>query len=1448
MSEKKLRLLLVTVFLAAAITSSGCRSRDVGLNTAIPSGDATPPQAALLPFFDQSPIVSTPIAEPNGFTEYGHVPERTGDSALAIDLNPPATQTTPGSNLPTNVLDTNPDAFPDERLSVREDSLLAGGTTPSGTRPGGQRLEILPRNNPEAADLLDHWGHRRSQAIRKGLSLTPPLSGSDTFDLQMPRAAAENRIKTTIAPNLQDGDEVRILGNRRGVTFGRWAGAPGDTLSIDFDLSGASPLLTDDPAFRAMLERAGKAWSHRVADTWATWERYPDDLKGWLATGNPTTPRPEIRVGSEGEVSTGVEINVRDLDFTGDLTGRKGLGGGGVQRNSDSWEPHFGTVALNREFLQEAGGARLLGLIVHEIGHVLGAWTTQSYPEHLSSYVEETTGAWNGPNVVALHGGLAPFQDALYPSAWVNGERTPDATTFDFNHSGVCASIMAYCRNHSALRVFLPDAIDFAFLEDLGMTIMEETERPETYGLAGWTDYAAFTVSVSRDLQIALADPQPHYGNGGNRWSTLDVVDLLQAEVDAFGYLSTGNFRSSNTAKGLDGTVRYAGGLLGAALDRAGLPPVTGDASLSVNLATLDGRASFTSLKVYPDGSPETFAGGSLHYPIELSANTIVGTEAGATFEADFYGPKHEDVAGVLHDPRAGLLASFGATLDERPSRDDVIASADYLAGISIQSGSANPADDGWYLYRCGADAACKMIHAPFGSGWSDWMATTRENVLTSTAGWVWRNTARTEADYDSLQLERFTSATTDGGRGRYVVDGLTGTLEHMAFGFGFERSRHWETDLTSNDFHNHWTGVQGTLSGYLPGGNARWSGRMLGYHRGYNWGENPFVEGRAIVNFSLSTNLVDVKFSNVASRDGKRVLSGFGFEDLQASGGGTFRGGAEGIIRGAFFGPAHEEAGGMFHHRAMNIRGSFGARRDEALNPISQADAAVPEQLAVHEDFLSSGSSTLSGTRPGGRHLAAPARNNPIAADLLDHWGHRRGQAIVGGLSLASPTEDSDAIDLQTTRAAAENRNRISIAPNLQEGDEVRILGTRRNVTYGRWVGGPADTLSIDFDLSGAGPLMSDDPAFRAMLERAGKAWSHRLDDTWTPWERKAGELKGTLARGNPSALRTQVRVGPDGEISTGLKIDVRYENFTDNNAGRGGGGFPPPGGSWEPHFGSIVIDTEFLQENHGTSRLFSVLTHEMGHVLGAWTPWKTHPSYPEHLRAYIDETAGAWSGPNVVALHGGPAPFQDASDTHAWVNGERNPRATVYDFAHSGVCASLMAYCNDESALPAFLPHAIDFAFLKDLGMTITDETDRPETYGLAGWTDYAAFTVSVSRQLLLALADPQPHYGYYGGPWAYTRRDGSAAGGSRCVWASQHREFPLIPYVKRTGRDGPLHWRTLRCSARPRGIPAGNRGRQSLGQPRLAGRNGKLYFAQGLPGRDTWAFRRRKPVLSD
>ena len=378
--------------------------------------------------------------------------------------------------------------------------------------------------------------------------------------------------------------------------------------------------------------------------------------------------------GKGGEISTGLEIDVRDED----LDGANAWAGRGVRLRSDSWQPRFGSIEVNREYLRETYEARLFSTLTHEIGHTLGAWAGAHRTEDYAPYTDLESGTWTGPNVVAVHGAPAPFRER-------------DDSDFDFGHSGVCTSLMAYCRHDQAIRPLGPQAIDFAFLADLGMTITEETDRPETYGLAGWTDYAGFSLSVSRDLRIDWADLQPLDRSDDYRWPALEFTDLLRVGVDAFGHASTGNPRLSHAAEAPYGTAHYVGGLIGVALYRPGLPPVTGDATLAIDLDSLDGLASFTSLLVHPDGEREVFGSGSLHYPFAVSDNALLGTDTRSTLNAHFFGPEHEDVAGTLRDPHAGLLASFGTTLDQRPSREDVIAGTDYIAGLARQKfGSAD--------------------------------------------------------------------------------------------------------------------------------------------------------------------------------------------------------------------------------------------------------------------------------------------------------------------------------------------------------------------------------------------------------------------------------------------------------------------------------------------------------------------------------------------------------------------------------------------------------------------------------------------------------------------------------------------------------------------------------------------------------------------------------------
>ena len=291
----------------------------------------------------------------------------------------------------------------------------------------------------------------------------------------------------------------------------------------------------------------------------------------------------------------------------------------------------------------------MFATLTHEIGHVLGAWMGDR--EGYDAHTDSAAGTWaRAERGWAVHGGPAPFQDAADPQAWVDGERDPLASAYDFAHSGVCVSLLSYCRQNAALPAFLPHAIDLAFLADLGMD-RNASDRQ------------------ARDLRPGGLDRL-------RRVHPFPVPRVANRPCRAAAVLRRGGESVAPSRRGST-CCRWKSMPSATAPPRRAprpcpAPPVTpaawsappstaracrrspADATLTLDLGTLDGNGQLhPRSRVYPDGRPETFAGGALHYPLALSGNAIAG---------------HRDrfhAAGGLLRPRA----RGGGRCSARPAR-----------------------------------------------------------------------------------------------------------------------------------------------------------------------------------------------------------------------------------------------------------------------------------------------------------------------------------------------------------------------------------------------------------------------------------------------------------------------------------------------------------------------------------------------------------------------------------------------------------------------------------------------------------------------------------------------------------------------------------------------------------------------------------------------------------
>lgn len=497
-----------------------------------------------------------------------------------------------------------------------------GGGAPNTIVQPTDVLSSFTRDNPTAEDIMDHWDHPEVITAALGLS---PVSGDR---------------KAALLANLEaiggiDPSVVEIIGERNGITYGIGRGGPAGTLDIEFDWRFAEGIPEE---IRVMTERAGKSWSYRLADDYPTYT-IPEGTRVSL---NAVEPRQLLL--DEAMTTDGIVIFMDYWD--GDrATGSPKLSDSSARQTGD-YQPYVGAIVLDeRRFSRrDPNNARQFSILTHEIGHAIGISRVLRRYDFYNAMIDEDQATFNGPNAVAEYGGPVPFQWRPPDGARIPLDPFAPGAVVDWSHIGPPESVMSYGRDTRTR--FTPSELDFAWLDDIGYDVLDGQvmEVPELYVYGAWGTYSGWSATVERTLT--------HSPDGNGRTNTRDI---LRATVDAFG-------RAPLTAptESFEGNVTWSGSLLGVDIGRPMLPPVTGTATLTINMATLTGSARFGELQAHVDGATEAFRASSLQYGINVVGNTF--SDNAERIEGGFYGPSHEEMAGLLNDRRedVGLLAGFG--------------------------------------------------------------------------------------------------------------------------------------------------------------------------------------------------------------------------------------------------------------------------------------------------------------------------------------------------------------------------------------------------------------------------------------------------------------------------------------------------------------------------------------------------------------------------------------------------------------------------------------------------------------------------------------------------------------------------------------------------------------------------------------------------------------------
>ena len=433
-----------------------------------------------------------------------------------------------------------------------------------------------------------------------------------------------------------DASRYSILGSNGGITYGQRMSGPTDTIDIDF--TGYFDRLPGH--VQGALERAGKSWSYRFKDALG-----PHVSTDEVVTGLGRVPDEHNIPRVVPRDVDGMLIDI-DSDFENPewdyVWGYSSARFRHTQIEGNNFTVRTGwldiaAIDINR-------GSDWLALIAsHEMGHAIGHVATDlnfgpdADPRYrgdtIARYVDYDRGVWTGPALTAANGG----RQVAFQRLDEYGLPSPEGE-LDFGHLGACEMIMSYCGDV----IVIPHEMDFAFMKDIGYTVEDSyPDEPEFYSYGAWADYSAWAVWASRTMTF----------------SPDRITDRIEVDAEVYGTSTEADFASVHT-----GTLTWSGSLL--ATDLTSFAPVFGRAEIVLSADTLGGTTQFTHLQTVRDVNGRAQLLGwrksSLEYGVRVTRDGF--KDADEKVVGGFFGPTHEEVAGVLDDGVEKILGAFGGT------------------------------------------------------------------------------------------------------------------------------------------------------------------------------------------------------------------------------------------------------------------------------------------------------------------------------------------------------------------------------------------------------------------------------------------------------------------------------------------------------------------------------------------------------------------------------------------------------------------------------------------------------------------------------------------------------------------------------------------------------------------------------------------------------------------